>query len=126
MRTVESQIADLIEQYVSAVNSADADLLESLFWHDDPRFSEVENFVAAPFGQTDFLDIGNWIRKNAEPGHKQRFHNTQIHVLSDGVAYSVSLRDELETNGVSRVTLIYLKKEGVWKIIHGHFSDAPD
>jgi len=56
-----------------------------------------------------------------------RFHDTQVHLLSPEVAYTVSLREE-EIGGErseSRVTLIFLKKEGEWKIIHGHFSRLP-
>jgi len=34
----EQKIRSIIDAYVRAVNGADADLLESLFWTDDPRF----------------------------------------------------------------------------------------
>ena len=119
-------ILALIDSYVAAVNNADADLLEDLFWYEDPRFSEVENHIPAPFGKAVFLDIGNWIRNNAKPGEKQQFHETSVHLLSDDVAYSVSLREEIETEKISRVTLIYLKNQGQWKIIHGHFSYLPE
>ncbi len=56
-----------------------------------------------------------------------RFYDTKIHILSPEVAYSVSLRDQDEDGEVktSRVTLIFLKKENEWKIIHGHFSYTP-
>lgn len=126
MTTDERQILDIIDRYASAANNADADLLESLFWHEDSRFSEVENHIPAPFGQEVFLDIGDWIRRNAKPGQKQRFYDTVIHLLSESVAYSVSLREDMESGGISRVTLLYVKKDGVWKIMHGHFSVAPD
>lgn len=39
--THEQKISSIIDAYVRAVNGADADLLESLFWTDDLRFSEV-------------------------------------------------------------------------------------
>ncbi len=48
------------------------------------------------------------------PGWKMRFYDTQVHLLSPEVAYTVSLREE-EIGGErseSRVTLIFLKKEG--------------
>jgi len=121
----KERILEIIESYQSAANDADADRMESLFWHEDDRFSEIENHIAVPFGEEVFLDIGNWIRNNAEPGPKQRFHATTVHMLTDDVAYSVSLRDELEEGVTSRVTFIFLKRDETWKIIHGHFSHIP-
>lgn len=122
----KNEILAVIGAYVNAVNAADADRLEALFWYNDARFSEVENHIALPFSKEVFLDIGNWIRQNAEPGVKQRFFDTSIYLLSDDIAYSVSLREQFETGKISRITLIYLKKDNEWKIIHGHFSLAPD
>ena len=123
---VKDEILQIIQNYERAVNSANADQLEDLFWFDDERFSEVENHIAVPFGKKVFLDIGSWIRQNARPGAKQRFYDTSVYPLSGDVAYSVSLREEIESGKISRVTLIYLKNEGRWKIIHGHFSYLPE
>ena len=56
-----------------------------------------------------------------------RFYDIKVYMLSPEIAYSVLLRDQDE-NGVtktSRVTLIFLKKDNKWKIIHGHFSYMP-
>jgi ketosteroid isomerase-like protein len=99
----------------------------SLFWVDDPRFIEVENHIAEPFDRERFLAIMDWIRKHQKPGWKMRFYDTKVHILSPEVAYSVSLRDQSEDGEVktSRVTLVFLKKENEWKIIHGHFSYVP-
>ena len=126
MNRDEQAIVEIISSYTSAVNNADADQLDDLFWHADSRFSEVEKHIAEPFGQEVFLDLGNWIRRNAKPGLKQRFYKTTIHLLSDCIAYSVSLREDHESSDISRVTLIYMKQEGEWKIIHGHFSRVPE
>jgi ketosteroid isomerase-like protein len=123
----EDKILEAIETYVRAFENADADLMEGLFWKDDPRFCEVENDRPKPFGKETFLAIGEWIRKHGKPGGKMRFYETNVHILSPEVAYSVSIRDEYEGEKAipSRVTLIFLKKEGEWKIIHGHFSYVP-
>ncbi len=123
--TDKQEILGIIDNYTDAVNGADASKLEGLFWYDDVRFSEVENHIPAPFGKDVFLDIGTWIRENAVPGEKQRFYDTSVHLLSDEVAYSVSMREELEDRRISRVTLVYLKQDSDWKIIHGHFSYVP-
>ncbi len=122
------RILGLIEAYELAFEAADADGMASLFRIDDPRFVEVENHVLEPFGREPFLWIMDWIRENQPPGWKMRFHDTQIHLLSPEVAYSVSLREE-EIEGKktsSRVTRIFLKKGEEWRIIHGHFSRFPE
>jgi len=116
-----------IGAYERAFEAADADGLAALFWVDDPRFTEVENHIPEPFGRERFLWIMDWIKKNQPPGWKMRFYDTEVHLLSPEVAYSVSLREE-EIEGEhteSRVTLIFLKKDGEWRIIHGHFSRMP-
>lgn len=121
------RIGEIISTYVRAFETADADLMESLFWIDDPSFIEVENHIAEPFGSERFRAIMEWIRKYQKPGWKMRFYDTVVHVLSPEVAYSVSLRDQDEDGEVktSRVTLVFLKKGDTWKIIHGHFSYVP-
>ena len=123
----QRRILQLIDDYVSAFEQADADMMESLFWIDDSRFCEVENDRRNPFGRETLLAIGDWMRKNAQPGGKMRFYETRLHILAPDVAYSVSMRDEYEgeTAIPSRVTLIFLKKGDTWKIIHGHFSHVP-
>ncbi len=103
-----------------------ADRLEALFWIDDPRFTEVEDNIPDPFGATTFRDIGRWIRENAKPGEKQRFHDTRFHFLGPDVAYMIGLQDLLLTETTSRVTLVFLRNRGEWRIIHGHFSNVPE
>ena len=126
-REEKQKILEIIDTYVRAFETADADLMESLFWVNDPRFIEVENHISEPFGSDGFLWIMNWIKKHQKAGWKMRFYNTKVHMLSPEVAYSVSMRDQEEDGEVktSRVTLIFLKKENEWKIIHGHFSYVP-
>lgn len=122
----QHKIQTIIDAYVRAVNGADADRLESLFWTADPRFSEVENDQPGPLDAKEFHAIADWIGQHGKPGKKQRFYDTKVHILTPNVAYSVSMRDELNTGKTSRVTLIYLKKGDEWRIIHGHFSYVPD
>jgi len=123
----EKQILGIIDKYVQAFEMADADLMQSLFWVDDPRFIEVENHIPEPFGRDRFLWIMDWMRKNQKPGWKMKFYETKVNILSPELAYTVSLRDQEEDGetSTSRVTLILLKKNNKWKIIHGHFSFQP-
>jgi hypothetical protein len=74
----ERKILEIIDTYVRAFETADADLMESLFWIDDARFIEVENHVLKPFGRNRFLAILDWIRKYQKPGWKMRFYDTKI------------------------------------------------
>ena len=121
------EIGNIINTYEKAVNTGNADLLESLFWYDDTRFSEVENDRPQPFGREEFLLIGDWIRNHGKPPRFQHFSNTRIFLLSVETAYSVSMRKEKgeQDSRLSRVTMIYLKYDSTWKIIHGHFSLVP-
>ena len=121
----ERRIRDVIDRYVEAVNKADADELAALFWVDDPAFSEVENDRPMPMGKKEFLATCESIRQHGKPGDWQRFYETQVYLLSPEFAYTVSLRDELKDDKTSRVTLVFAKKAGEWRIIHGHFSYVP-
>jgi uncharacterized protein (TIGR02246 family) len=121
-------ILAIIERYEQAFEQADADLMASLFWHEDPRFIEVENHIAEPFGQARYLAILDWMRKNQQPGWKMKFKDTQVFELGPEVAYTVSMRDVDQDGDMSssRVSLVFLKKASEWRIIHGHFSNAPE
>jgi len=87
--------------------------------------------IAKPYGRDALADMCAWIAKQRESGkrgQKQRFYETEVYMLAPGVAYSVSMRDEYEGEKAvqSRVTLVFLKKGYEWRIIHGHFSYAPE
>jgi len=123
-----SKILGLLDTYVKAFEEADADLAQSLVWLDDERFTEIEDMIAYPFGMDTYLEIMDWIRENAEPGKQEMiFHDPQVFFLADDVAYLITIQEIIneESKNLSRVTLILLKKDGEWKIIHGHFSGMP-
>jgi ketosteroid isomerase-like protein len=125
--SLDEAINQILETYVEAFEAADADQMAALFWLEDPRFKEVENHIAEPFGSRTYMGILDWIRKHQEPGWRMLFYDTCIYPLGDDVAYSISMRDTDE-NGhkeTSRVSLLYLRKGGEWRIIHGHFSHVP-
>lgn len=124
----EARILEILDTYVKAFRDADADLMESLVWLNDERFTEIEDMIPMPFGKETFEAISEWIRANAEPGTREMtFHEPKVFFLSDNVAYLITIQEikTPDSHGQSRVTLILLKKEGTWKIIHGHFSDVP-
>ncbi len=120
-------ILALLDSYCQAFADADADALQALMWFDDERFTEIEDHIPHPFGRETFLGIMDWIRNNAKPGNQMTFEQPEIFGLADDVAYGVALQHiTTETgSGISRVTFIFVKKDGEWKIMHGHFSSMP-
>ena len=67
------KVLEIMDNYIRAFETADADLMESLFWVDDLGFSEVENHIPEPFGRERFLWIMDWMRKHQKPGWKMKF-----------------------------------------------------
>lgn len=64
MRGGKHKFFEIIDAYVRVFESADADLMKNLFWFDDSKFIEVENYIPGPFSCEKFLWIMNWIRKH--------------------------------------------------------------
>jgi ketosteroid isomerase-like protein len=121
----QAKIMTIIDSYAKALENADAALWESLYWLDDVNFSEIENDKPHVLDRRYIEQIGAALRKRGSSQPNQRWYDTKVYLLSPDVAYSVSLREEINTATTSRVTLIYQKKRGEWRIIHGHFSDVP-
>ena len=121
----QNRILTIIGSYTRALENGDAVLWESLYWLDDSNFSEVENDKPYVLDRGYIEQIGAAIRKRGPGKPNQRWYDTKVHFLSPDVAYSVSLRDEINTATTSRVTLVYQKKGSEWRIIHAHFSDLP-
>jgi ketosteroid isomerase-like protein len=124
-RRIEEAIRRIIHAYEDAVNAADADALEALFWLDDQRFSEVQTHIPLPFGESTWREISESLRRSSRPGVKREFLGTWVFPLTEDVAYSVSYREETATGDRSRVTFVYLRRGSEWRIVHGHFSDVP-
>ena len=123
--TGQAKVLGIIDSYTKALETGDAELWESLYWLDDPGFSEIKNDKPHPLDRRYIEQIAAWLRKNGPSKPNQRWYDTRVFFLSPDVAYSISLRDEFNTGITSRVTLVYLRKAGQWRIIHGHFSDVP-
>lgn len=124
------KILAVMASYVHAFEIADADLMQSLHWVDDPNVTEIEDNVNEPFGRDRFLSIMDWIKRQRKPRRKMKFYDTKVSILSPEIAYIIacqeirlSKEEKVNTSGVS---LIFLKKANKWKIIHGHFSSMPN
>ena len=74
----EAAILALLESYERAFATADADLMQSLFWLDDERFVRIENHISVPFGRDTFLSILERIRENQESGRVMAFRDTRV------------------------------------------------
>ncbi len=124
----EQAILKIFASYTQAFYDADADLMQSLFWTRDKRFTEIQTHIAEPIGRMIFLGMMGWIRQNGKPGQVTHFHDPQIFLLTGETAYSVARQEVITARGTSlnRVTMVYLKKDGEWRIIHAHFSNNPE
>jgi hypothetical protein len=121
----QSKIMTVIDSYTKALERGDSTLWESLYWLDDRNFSEIENDKPHVLDRRYIEQISTFLRERGAAALNQRWHDTKVYLLSPDVAYSVSLRDEVNTATTSRVTLIFQKKRNEWRVIHGHFSDVP-
>ena len=119
-------ILRVIEGYSRAGESGDVGLWQSLFWLDDPRFSIIENDRPHIMGPEYINSLGELIRKRGKQPPKQRWHDTKVYMLDADQAYTISLREELNSKKSSRATFVFEKKKGQWRIIHGHFSYVPE
>jgi len=70
MSNDKREILSIIDTYVHAFETANADLMRNIFWIDAPRFTEVENHILETFGRDRFLWIMDWIKKHQKPGEK--------------------------------------------------------
>lgn len=122
----QAQILSIISSYTKASEDGDATLWEGLFWLDDPNFSEIENDKSHALDRRYIEGISAALRKRGPGKPNQRWYDTKVYVLSPTIAYSVSLRDEINTATTSRVTLVCQRKGDQWRIIHGHFSNVPE
>lgn len=122
----EREILRIIEDYAGAWETGEPERFARLFWTEDPSFSVVENDRPYPLGAEYIEMLVGEIRKSGPGPSNQRFHDTTVYRVTPETAYSVSLRDELNTQMTSRVTFVYQKKGEEWRIIHGHFSFVPE
>jgi hypothetical protein len=117
------KVIDFLEQ---SANKADPSITEPHLLMDDERFSEIEDFIPEPFGADGLRGIHDWMRKNGKPGDNVRFTKRQVYLLSPTTAYATSIQElNFDKPSKSRVTFVFLKIEGRWRVIHGHYSTMP-
>jgi ketosteroid isomerase-like protein len=119
------KIHHVIQAYPEALANCDVTAWEDLFWLEDPSFTEIENDKPTFLNKQYIEMISDFLRKNTPGPPNQKWYDTKVFLLTPDIAYSISLRDEINTHQTSRVTLIFKKKGDEWRIIHGHFSNVP-
>jgi ketosteroid isomerase-like protein len=125
----KKEIQQILDLYKKGIDNADADALEALHWADEPEFRLIEDFIQKPFGAETFREIGDWIRENADPGYLDvEFREMELFQLCEDVVYAVGIVRQSCDEGPTevRMTLIFLRRKGQWRIIHGHWSDIPE
>ncbi|MCP4545034.1 MAG: hypothetical protein GY835_01055 [bacterium] len=123
----EKQILAVIDDIEAAANRADPSLAERHLLLDDERFTEIEDFIPEPFGADGVRQIHEWIRENGKPGDNVRFTQRRVYLLSAATAYATSIQElSFDKPSKSRVTLLFLKVDGRWRVIHGHYSTMPE
>lgn len=119
-------ILGVIRQLEEAANEAAPEKAEAVLLLDDERFSEIEDFIPKPIGAERVRSIHDWIRQNGEPGDNVRFTEIEVYFLSAETAYATAIQElNFDTPGKSRVTFVFLKQDGIWGVIHAHYSTMP-
>lgn len=122
----EKQLLQVIDFLEESANKADPSIAEPHILMDDERFSEIEDFIPEPFGADTLREIHDWVRKNGKPGDNVRFTKRRVYLLSPTTAYATSIQElNFEEPSKSRVTFVFVKAEGQWRVIHGHYSTMP-
>ena len=93
----------------------------------DPRFREIEDHIAEPFGAAVAEDILRWIAAHPDFEYRVHYRNIQAFALGDDAAYAVAQHEWQSPNGRGRgrTTFIAARCAEGWKIVHGHWSAEP-
>ena len=122
----EKQLLQVIDLLEESANKADPSIAERCILIDDERFSEIEDFIPEPFGADTLREIHDWVRENGKPGDNVRFTRRRVYLLSPTTAYATSIQElNFEKPSKSRVTFVFVKADGQWRVIHGHYSTMP-
>jgi ketosteroid isomerase-like protein len=121
------EVVALIGEYEAACNSRDTEKYREILALQDPRFREIEDHIAEPFGAAVAEDILRWIAAHPDFEYRVHYRNIQAFALGDDAAYAVAQHEWQSPNGRGRgrTTFIAAKCAEGWKIVHGHWSAEP-
>jgi len=131
----EEKIVQMMENFDKAINTADLELMSSLFWH-SPKYSSFgppKNLAYLTKGWEGIEEMWKTMFKYPAGTYSSSAHNVQVAMLKDDVAvvtsYSVIIfRPPVvkeETSELLRGTSVVQKIGGKWLIVHDHASRLP-
>lgn len=133
--SAEEEVLQVITNWDKAMNTADFDLMSSLYWH-SAKMSEFAPAEGFPFLYQGWEALETWW-KNYLGLPAGTFistrHNIQVTILLDNVAIVTSYQNLVVNPPVmkeqtiiqGRNTTVVQKIRGKWLIVHGHGSVFP-
>lgn len=123
---IRTELDRVLDDFETAANTVQPELAEKHLLLDDPRFTEIEDFIPTPIGAEKVRWLHDWARKNGKPGEHVRFRERRYYRLTADAAYATAIQHlSFEKPSRSRVTFVFLLLNGAWKVIHAHYSTTP-
>jgi ketosteroid isomerase-like protein len=126
----ESKIREILQKYATSVNNADV-VLASEIWSHDPGVTFIFPLgTAHGFQQiADQVYIG--AMRTMFSKRELILHQPAVHVYADAAwsemtwTFHATTKDGAEITTEGRETQVYHKEQGVWRIVHVHYSGPP-
>jgi ketosteroid isomerase-like protein len=126
----EEQIESILQKYATSIDNADV-ALASEIWSHDPGVTFIFPLgTAHGFQQiADVVYIG--AMRNMFSKRELILHQPIIHVYADAAwsemtwTFHATKNDGSEITTEGRETQVYHKEQGVWRIVHVHYSGPP-
>jgi ketosteroid isomerase-like protein len=126
----KKQISEILQKYATSVDNADV-ALASEIWSHDPGVTFIFPLgTAHGFQQiVDKVYIGTM--RNMFSKRELILHHPIIHVYADAAwsemtwTFHATIKDATAITTEGRETQVYHKEQGVWRIVHVHYSGPP-
>lgn len=125
----ESALIDLVRRYEAAASVRSSEALRAVLALDDPRFSEFEDHIPHLMGGDGVEGVLQWIDTHPGFTYKVNYTVQRTALLADGVAYIAATNSWKSDHGegTGRTTFVAVRSDdGVWRILHGHWSATPE
>lgn len=126
----EEQIESILQKYATSVDNADVALASEIWSHDSSVTFIFPLGTAHGFEQIkDMVYIG--VMRNMFSKRELILHLPVIHVYADAAwsemtwTFHATKNDGLAITTEGRETQVYHKEQGVWRIVHVHYSGPP-
>ena len=128
--TAERQLRILLDNYAQAVNTLDAGLIDSV-WSHGPEVSFIHprgTAIGFEHIRDDFYKSTMGLFSNRE----LILEKPVLHIYGDSAwsemtwTFHATFQNGPQITTTGRETQIYHKENGVWRIVHVHYSGPPD